>query len=85
MSNDSIQNRKKMVLAMEMLARSVSDEELFDVWLRNGVADGDIEPFSLDVNEVDDFYVTDETFKQLTNCFMTLMILAKNEGGLDSP
>ena len=85
MSNDSIQDRKKMVLAMEMLARSVSDEELFDIWLRNGVADGDIKPFSLDVNEVDDFYVTDETFKQLTNCFMTLMILAKNEGGLDSP
>lgn len=85
MSNDSIENRKKMVLAMEMLARSVSDEELFDVWLRNGVADGDIEPFSLDINEVDDFYITDETFKQLTNCFMTLMILAKNEGGLDTP
>ena len=85
LSRESIENRKKMVLAMELLARSVADEELIDAWLRNGVADGDIERFSLDVEEVDDCYITDETLNQLINCFMAMMIVAKNDGGLDMP
>lgn len=85
MSNETIENRKKMVLAMELLARSVSDEELIDAWLRNGVADGDIERFSLDVDEVDDCYIDDKSLNQLINCFLAMMIVAKNDGGLDLP
>lgn len=85
MSNETIENRKKMVLAMELLARSVSDEELIDAWFRNGVADGDIELFSLDTKQVDDCYVTDETLNRLINCFMAMMIVAKIDGGLDLP
>lgn len=85
MSNESIENRKKMVLAMELLARSVADEELIDAWLRNGVADGDIEPFSLDVDEVDDCYIDDKSLYQLITCFLTIMIVAKGDGGLDLP
>ena len=85
MSRDSIENRKKMVLAMELLARCVADEELIDAWLRNGVADGDIEPYSTDIEEVDDCYITDETLNQLINCFLAMMIVAKSDGGLDMP
>jgi hypothetical protein len=85
MSNESIENRKKMVLAMELLARSVADEELIDAWLRNGVADGDIEPFSLDIDEVDDCYIDDKSLYQLITCFLTIMIVAKGDGGLDLP
>lgn len=85
LSRESIEDRKKMVLAMEMLVRNVEDEELIDAWLRNGVADGDIELFSLDTEEVDDCYVDDKTFNQLINCFLAIMIVAKNDGGLVMP
>ena len=85
LSRESIEERKKMILAMEMLVRNVEDEELIDAWLRNGVADGDIELFSLDPEEVDDYYVSDEAFNQLVNCFLAIMIVAKNDGGLVMP
>lgn len=32
------ENRKKVVLAMEMLARCINDEDVFEGWLMNGVA-----------------------------------------------
>ena len=34
--------RVKFVKAMEYICRSINDETIFDAWLMNGVADGDI-------------------------------------------
>ena len=45
--------RIKLVKAMEFVARQVNDEEVFEGWLINGVADGDIEYGSLEVTEDD--------------------------------
>lgn len=74
--------RKKVVLAMELLARCINDEDVFDGWLMCGVADGDIPRFSTDVANVDDYYIEDETFKDLMSCFLRRMNGAYKSGGL---
>lgn len=76
-------DRKKVVLAMELLARCINDEDVFDGWLMCGVADGDIPRFSTDVDTVDDYYVEDDsTFKDLMSCFLRRMSGAYKSGGL---
>jgi hypothetical protein len=48
----------------------------------SGVADGDIEYGNLDATVVDDYYITDKTFKDLMSCFLRRMVGAYNSGGL---
>jgi hypothetical protein len=72
--------RKQAVLSMEMMVRSINDEYIIDRWLSLGVADGDIQSF--DVEQVDDCYTEDKTFKELMTLFLDLMIMAKKDGGL---
>jgi hypothetical protein len=74
--------RKKMVLAMEFIARQVNDEDVFMSWLTVGVADEDIKYGSLDVDEVDDYYIEDDNFKDLMDTFLRLMVNANKSGGL---
>ena len=75
-------NRKKMVVAMEFIARQINDEDVFEPWLINGVADGDISHNSLDVNEVDEYYIEDDNFRDLMDCFLRRMYGAYKSGGL---
>lgn len=78
-----IENRKKIVLAMEMIARCVNDEDVFDYWLTSGVADGDIPIYSTNIEDVDDYYVEDDqTFSDLMTTFLRLMVGAWKSGGL---
>ena len=72
--------RKKAVLAMERLVRSVNDEGLLMTWLMYGVPDGDIEKYTVD--EVDDSLVEDEEFAILMGMFLRIMAQAEQEGGL---
>lgn len=75
--------RKKIVLAMEMLVRGVNNEDFIDSWLMCGVADGDIPGFSIDIADVDDYYVEDdEVFAELMGTFLRVMSYAKKDGGL---
>ena len=74
--------RKKMVVCMEFIARTINDEEVFEGWLMGGVADGDITHESLDLGEVEDFYVEDDNFRDLMDCFLRRMAGAKKSGGL---
>lgn len=78
--------RIKLVKAMEFIARQVNDEEVFEEWLLDGVADGDIEYGSLDVGIEDienlDYYLEDEHFAYLMELFLGLMKNAKRSGGL---
>ena len=77
-----INERKKVVLAMELLARCVNDESAINGWLMCGVADGDIPYGSLDISDVDDSYVdSDAWFAGIMGCFMRTMKRAQ-EGGL---
>lgn len=73
--------RVALVRAMETVARAVNDEELFvPIWLDLGVADGDIDENTTD--EELDYYITDESFRDLMDTFTYLMTKAYKSGGL---
>lgn len=72
--------RVDMVRAMEMIARAVNDELVFEYWLVFGVADGDIDETTTD-DELE-YYVEDETFAEIMDTFLNLMVRAKKSGGL---
>lgn len=79
---DNRTERLKMVQAMEYIARQVNDEEVFEYWLMDGVADGDIRYGDFDIANVDEYYTEDEHFRDLMDCFLRLMASAKRSGGL---
>ena len=78
--------RIKMVKAMEYIARQVNDEDVFEIWLVSGVADGDIEYGDLTVKagDEDEFgtYIEDENFGDLMHTFLRTMKAAYKSGGL---
>ena len=74
--------RKKAVLAMEFLVRSVNDEDITDGWLMSGVPDGDIDYASEDISQVDDYFTEDENFAELMKLFLKSMSRADKSGGL---
>ena len=74
--------RAKMILAMEFIARQINDEDVFDRWLMCGVADGDISYGSMDIADVDEDYLDDNTFEDVMSCFLRCMRGAYNSGGL---
>lgn len=78
----NMENRKKLVLAMEMLCKAVNNEDYLDSWLMCGVADGDISPNSVDVSEVDDVYISDSYFGEMMGLFLRIMSRANKDGGL---
>lgn len=77
----NIVERKRVVRAMELIARQVNDEDVFNIWLMNGVADGDID-YDGDLTQVDDYYCEDEHFADLMETFLEVMKAAKKSGGL---
>ena len=78
----NVNERKKMVLAMEYIARQINDEDVLMGWLMGGVADGDIPYGSTDVDDVDEYYIEDKNFEDLMSCFLRRMAGAWNSGGL---
>ena len=60
----ALEERAKMVLAMEYIARHINDEDMFMGWLMCGVADGDIELSCFDADKVDPYYLEDQNFKE---------------------
>lgn len=74
------QLRKNAVLAMELLASSVSDETAIEGWLMCGVPDGDIEYGNMDTDQVDDYFLEDKHFAELMGCFMRTMKRAMDDG-----
>lgn len=77
-------DRKKMILAMEYIARQINDETVFDGWLMNGVPDGDIPYGCFDIAQIadDDWLLEDDHFQELMECFLRRMIAAGQSGGL---
>lgn len=75
--------RVAMVKAMEFICRQINDEEVFEGWLMNGVADGDIVYGDLGANDENmDYYIEDEDFADLMACFLRRMCAANESGGL---
>ena len=75
-------HRKKMVLAMEMIARAVNDEDVFESWLMCGVADGEIDRYSTDIEQVDEYYTEEQHYRELMDLFLRMMVNASKSGGL---
>ena len=76
------EERAKMVLAMEYICRQLNDEVAFNGWLMCGVADGDIQYGETDPETVDDFYLENDRFRELMECFLRRMSCAVKHGGL---
>ena len=78
--------RMKMVKAMEFIVRNCNNEENIEEWLVCGVADGDIEYGDLDVTSEDedmlDYYIDNESFRDLMELFLGIMSDARKHGGL---
>lgn len=75
-------NRARMVKAMELLARSINDEEIFMSWLMCGVADGDIDEVTTCEEIVEMGYTDDSTMVDLMDCFLRCMHRAYKSGGI---
>lgn len=77
--------RVKMVKAMEYIARNLNDEGIFEAWLVDGVADGDIDYGDLDGGNIYglmDYYIEDKCFAELMDLFLRMMKSAVKSGGL---
>lgn len=80
--------RKTMVMCMEFIARNINDEEVFEGWLMNGVADGDIiyneilDNIEETRDYVDEYYIEDDSLRDLMDCFLRRMKGAIKSGGL---
>lgn len=78
--------RIKMIKAMEYIARHINDEDVFDMWLSCGVADGDIQYGDLKCSHEDvedlDYYMDDKNYKELIQLFLRCMAAARKFGGL---
>ena len=76
--------RVKVVKAMEYIARQINDESVFSHWLMTGVADGDIAYGDLNEDEPGEaeYYIGDESFRDLMDEFLYCMKMAWRVGGL---
>lgn len=74
--------RFEMLKAMDLIARSVNDEYVAELWMICGIADGDIDE-NTTVEELE-YYMEDETYADLMNTFLRLMKRAYKDGGLYS-
>ncbi|MBE6843227.1 MAG: hypothetical protein E7510_10430 [Ruminococcus sp.] len=72
--------RIKVIRAMETIARCVNDENQFMLWLNIGIADGDVKESTTD--EELEYYAEDEEFSDLMDTFLLLMSKAYKNGGL---
>jgi len=80
----NMEERAKMVEAMEYICRQLNNENHFMTWLSVGVADGDIEYGDFaGGNPTAQYYAEDDDdFAELMQLFLTIMSRAKNNGGL---
>ena len=83
--------RMKMIKAMEFIARNVNNEQVFNIWLADGIGDGEIEYGDLNVSETEGYYCggdgweqdeADKHFADLMDTFMWVMKEAWKDGGL---
>ena len=81
---DKLTERKKMLVAMEFVARQINDEDVLMGWLMNGVPDGDIEYGNFDISQIDDedYMVRDDGFEEIMSCFLRRMVKAYDSGAL---
>lgn len=84
--NIDVDERIKMIKAMEFITRHINNENVFDRWLVFGVADGDIEYGDLSVLDTDvedmEYWLDNSNFSELMQEFLDCMRDARKSGGL---
>ena len=75
--------RVEMVKSMETIARALNDEEIFEVWLMNGVDDGGINDDTTDDEIFKNYCEDDIQFADLMACFARLMKYAVTDEDID--
>ena len=78
--NANTERRARYVKALDLIARSVNDEELLPLWLTYGVADEDITEDTTPEQIAEMGYCEDATFQGLLNTFAQLMQEATKDG-----
>ena len=81
-----MEERIKMIKAMEFIIRHLNAEDQMDQWLTEGIPDGDIELGDLAVKSDDtellEYFIEDEGFADLMGVFLCTMHEAYKDGGL---
>ena len=81
-----MEERIKMIKAMEFIIRHLNAEDQMDQWLTDGIPDGDIEFGDLvvksDDKELLEYFVEDEGFADLMGLFLSTIHKAYKDGGL---
>ncbi len=67
MKTNNKQARANLVKALDLIARSVNDEDVLEIWLTYGVADGDIDN-NTTADEIE-YYLDNKTLKELMTVF----------------
>ncbi len=77
------EERRKMIVAMDYIVRSMNNEDLMQSWLALGVPDGDIN-HSTDWSTTysDEYFEEDDNLADLMTLFLRCMKRASREGGL---
>ena len=80
------QRRVQMLKSMEFICRNLNDEDHLEIWLNDGIADGDIEygNFDCDVQSLEDldYYLDDKHFADVMDTFIFVMKQVDRDGGL---
>ena len=71
-------NKIQKLRAMDLLARSVNDEDAIEYWLTYGVPDGEIKETTTD----EDLQWLIEYYDEIVAVFLRCMVAAREGGGL---
>ena len=84
MENKAIDSKERasVVRAMDILARSINDEDILMEWLELGVADHYGSYANASDEELESYYDDDDMFAGLMDVFLDVMSQAKKSGGL---
>ncbi len=81
MTKRQLKERVKLLRAMETIARCVNDEDIFELWLAEGIPDGEIKENTTD-EEIEWLAESEETMTDIMDTFVKLMKNAYRSGGL---
>jgi len=74
--------RAKIIIAMDFIARCITDDAIYDSWLMYGITDGDIAYNTAPEEIIKRGYCDDYIFRKIMELFLRLMKSASNCGGL---
>lgn len=80
-SQEVLIERVKVLRAMDTIARTINNEDIFESWLVYGVPDEEIQPDTKD-DELMWLVEDDEDWQEMLDTFSRVMYLAYKDGGL---